>query len=188
MFTSVTLRAALTFLGDLLTERGQSHAVVVIGGGSLLLLGMGSRPTKDLDIVARVTGEQYEIAEPLPSALADAIVDTARALNLDEHWLNAGPSDLLRFGLPSGFESRVTTQAFGGLTLKLASRYDQVHFKLYAAVDQGPNSKHFSDLKKLAPTNEELSSAAAWCITHDVSDGFREMMNQTLAAFGASRV
>ena len=36
-------------VGDLLTDRREPMEVVAIGGGSLLLLGLIKRPTRDLD-------------------------------------------------------------------------------------------------------------------------------------------
>ncbi len=70
----------------------------------------------------------------------------------------------------------------GGLTLHVASRFDQVHFKLYATVDQGPRSKHFNDLEQLAPSPEELDAAARWCREHDPSPGFEHQLGQALDA------
>ncbi len=72
-------------------------------------------------------------------------------------------------GLPEGFQDRLNPIYFGGLTLYCASRFDQICFKLYASVDQGPYSKHFEDLKLLKPTQQELEKAGIWCKTHDVS-------------------
>lgn len=64
------------------------------------------------------------------------------------------------------------TKYYQGLTIHLAGRFDQICFKLYAAVDQGPDSKHFADLKYLQPRESEIEEAKHWCITHDVSQGF----------------
>lgn len=59
------------------------------------------------------------------------------------------------------------------LIVHLADRFDQICFKLYPTVDQGPSSKYFADLKLLKPTVIELEEAKLWCITHDVSETFR---------------
>ena len=99
-------------------------------------------------------------------------------------WLNAGPTDLLDFGLPPGFADRVETRRYDALTLRLASRLDQICQKLYAAVDQGPRSKHFEDVVRLAPSDDELLFAARWSITRDPSEGFRADLVRALALFG----
>ena len=66
------------------------------------------------------------------------------------------------------------------LTVHFASRIDQIHFKLYAMVDQGAG-KHEADLRALAPTTAELLEAARWTRTHDPSEGFREELVAALA-------
>jgi hypothetical protein len=49
-------------------------------------------------------------------------------------------------------------------------------------VDQGPNSKHFDDLKRLQPTPEELKMAATWSQTQDVSEEFSRCLAEALNA------
>ncbi len=186
MFSSKSLEEALQTLGEVLADGGQHAELVVIGGGSLLLSQLLERPTKDLDVVALVIAGQYRRAQPFPDFLAAAVRDFAEATGLAPNWLNPGPTDLLDFGLPVGFEQRATVRRFGRLTLHVASREDQICFKLYASVDQGPQSKHTADLKKLRPTPEELRWAAAWCRTQDPSDGFAQQLELALRAFGVS--
>ena len=97
---------------------------------------------------------------------------------------NTGPADLLDFGLPEGFIDRLETHSYGDyLAVYFASRFDQIHFKFYAAVDQGPG-KHSEDLEALAPTREELLRAARWARTHDPSPGFERELRRALAHFG----
>lgn len=66
----------------------------------------------------------------------------------------------------------------------LLGRRDLIALKLYAAVDQGPDSKHVTDLRALGPTSEELLAAARWTRMHDPSEGFRTHLVQALAYFG----
>lgn len=139
----------------------------------LLLTGLIARSTADLDVVARIEDSGPVHASPLPAELLEAITDVARTLNLPDDWLNPGPAALLDLGLPPGFSDRVEIRQYGSLELHVADRFDQVHFKLYAAVDQSPHSKHFADLRALEPTREELHAAAAWTRTHDPSRAFR---------------
>jgi hypothetical protein len=185
-FTAVTLEEAVATLGDVLTDRGEAAELVAIGGGSLLLLKLIDRPTKDLDLVAVVRKGQLIRAEPLPAFLLSAVRDVAAAMNLAENWLNAGPADLLDWGLPSGFETRLETRHFGSLTLHLAGRFDQICFKLYASVDQGPETKHVPDLMRLAPMPAELARAAAWCVTQDPSEGFAQQLRQAVQQLGGT--
>lgn len=180
------LERALAFLGQLLAERALSYEIVVGGAGGLVLLGLLQRPTRDLDVLALVSGGRYVKAKPLPQPLSEAVRDSAQALGLANDWLNAGPADLLDFGLPAGFEERVTTRRFGGLTVHAAGRFDQICMKVYASVDQGPRSRHFADLKRLEPSATELLEAGRWARSHDPSDGFRSSLLQMLEALGVS--
>src|SRR3990172_4893167 len=64
-FEPGSLREALTVLGEILNDRGLAHDIVVVGGGALLLSGHIDRPTKDLDVVARVENDKWTLAEPI---------------------------------------------------------------------------------------------------------------------------
>jgi len=183
-FSPESLEDALEILGEVLADRGDEVEFVAIGGGSLLLLGLIERPTKDLDVVAIVDAGRYVSANPLPAFLLSAVRDVAAVTGLRDDWLNGGPTSLLDLGLPHGFQERLTTRRFGACVVHLAGRKDQIFFKLYASVDQGPGSKHAFDLVKLRPSASELVEAAAWCRTHDPSDGFAQQLKLALHAFG----
>jgi hypothetical protein len=172
MFEADNLRVALDTLGTLLVDRGLAYEIVVVGGGGLLLLGLIRRPTKDLDALALVENGEYVLAKPLPDALVEAIADVAAVQGLDDTWLNPGPTNQLKQGLPEGFSERTTRHVFGGLVVNLANRVDQIHLKLYAAVDNDPKSKHVQDLIDLAPTGDELRVAAAWVKQQDAGAEF----------------
>lgn len=175
-------------LGEQLAARGEHVELVVIGGSGLLALGLISRATRDVDVVALLSGRALANPRPLPSGLIEASDQVARDFGLPEDWLNAAPADLLDFGLPDGFVDRLERREYGkALTVHLASRFDQIHFKLYATVDQGPG-KHEADLRALEPTRDELLAAARWTRTHDPSEGFREQLVAVLAYFGVEDV
>lgn len=98
---------------------------------------------------------------PFPDVLIQARDIVARDFNLPETWLNAAPADLLDFGLPRGFVERLERRDFGSaLAVHFASRFDQIHFKLYAMVDQG-SGKHESDLRAMAPDCRRAHSSGA---------------------------
>ena len=181
---TIHLEEALSALGEVLEARGTPFELVIVGGGALSLLGLISRPTKDLDVVAVIVDDRYTSAEPLPHLLSRARDDVAAALGIPRDWLNAGPTSLLDFGLPSGFNDRLITRRYGGLIVHLTGRVDQIFLKFYAAVDRGPRSKHVADLRRLSPTAEELRLAARWARSHDPSEGFLAMSRQALAYFG----
>lgn len=180
------LERALQTLGEALAVRGLRFDVAVVGGAALLLMGLGSRITKDVDVVALVEDDQLVAVSSLPAPLAQAAHDVAADLGLPAGWLNAGPASLVRLGLPDGFLARSRTIHYGGLTVRVAARQDQIYFKLYAAVDQGPASKHLADLQALEPSDKELLSAATWCRSHDPSPGFVQMLEATLKHLGVS--
>lgn len=50
-----------------------------------------------------------------------------------------------------------------------------------------PKSKHAVDLAKPKPSPKELTEAAAWCKTHDPSEGFAEQLELALQALGGER-
>ena len=176
----------LAALGEQLAAAQERFEIVVIGGSGLLALGEVERATRDVDIVALRSDSELRKPVPLPEALRAARDRVARDFSLPKDWLNTGPADLLDFGLPTGFIDRLETWSYGKyLTVHFASRLDQIHFKLYAAVDQGPG-KHSEDLEALAPTYEELLQAARWARTHDPSPGFEQELRRALAHFGVA--
>lgn len=178
------LDEALSTLGALLEERGKAIGVLIIGGGSLLLLGVVERPTADVDVVGFSSAAGYSRADVLPEFLTMAVREVGEALGLGDSWFNTGPAGLTEFGLPPGLEGRVAVRTYGGLEVHLPAREDLVYFKLYAAVDQGERSKHFADLRSLSPTPTQLLNAAKWTRTHDPSPGFLGELLRILSLLG----
>ena len=179
------LDTALRALGELLEARALHYEVVLIGGGNLILRGLVTRPTtKDLDLLGEWTADGIKPMRPMPKPLRIAVVDVARTYGLASDWLNLGPESLLDLGLPDGFLGRLERRDFGGIVAWLADRVDMVCFKLYAAVDQGPRSRHLQDLRELRPDRDELLAAARWSVTHDPSPGYRLLLVDTLRHLG----
>ncbi len=56
------------------------------------------------------------------------------------------------------------------------------------ASDQGPQSRHFTDLKALHPSKRDLTEAARWARTHDPSEGFRGELHGLLRSMGLADV
>jgi len=157
---------------------GQPLTVTICGGAGLMILGLVDRTTKDIDLV-----------EPhhLPAEFEEASRIVSREYGLPDNWINQGPKELAEMGLPPGFHERATVKKYGKrFIVRLTSRLDQIFFKMYAAVDRG--GYHADDLKKLEPTDAELTEAARWCMTHDVSDGFKEILKDMLEKLGYGKV
>ena len=174
----------LRALGEQLATQNERFTIAVVGGSALLALGLTSRATRDVDVLAIVDGDELTSAQPLPAALVGAAQTVARDFGLSKDWLNPGPTSLLDLGLPEGFFERAQHRHYGpGLEVLFASRVDQIHLKLYATVDQGAG-KHLKDLQALAPTERELLDAASWSQTHDPSDGYRSVLARVLNYFG----
>jgi hypothetical protein len=179
------LETALRALGELLEARELHYEVVLIGGGNLILRGRVTRPTtKDLDLLGEWTADGIKPMRPMPEPLRTAVVDVGRTYGLASDWVNLGPESLLDLGLPAGLLGRLERHDYGGIVTWLADRVDMVCFKLYAAVDQGPRSRHLQDLAELRPSRDELLAAARWTVTHDPSPGYRSLLVDRLRQLG----
>lgn len=185
---------ALRLLSSRLALAGApAYNLVVCGGTALVATELVMRVTRDVDIVAMVDADGNLIdPAPLPTPLIAAAQEIAEDLDLPDNWLNNGPSSgkggLFRLGLPDDLLERLTWKTFGdNLNVGFIGRYDQIHFKLYAAVDQ-MGSYHATDLQSLEPTEEELLAAANWSRSHDPSEGYLQSLKWFLEKFGYERV
>lgn len=185
MLDEDSVERALEMLGSLLEQRGLEYEIVVVGGSALLLMGIIRRPTKDLDVLAVVRHGEYITAQPLPEELEQAVRDVAGGLGLAPDWLNGGPTALIQSGLPEGFRNRVDTRSYRTLVVHIGSRVDHIFLKLYAAASYWPHEeKHANDLRRLAPSREELLVAARWARSQDVSLPFAGQLANMLTALG----
>ena len=100
-----------------------------------------SRSTSDVDVLCAAQVEakgkvRLLAGTTLPAKLEELIAEVGRDLGLSEEWLNFGPAPLMEFGLPEGLETRLKRISYGPcLALHLIGRLDQIHLKLYAAMD-----------------------------------------------------
>jgi hypothetical protein len=189
-----TLAAILAALAAELEASGAERLhLVVCGGAALNALGLIERPTLDVDVVALIEAHAgapttLTPADPMPAALVAAAARVASNFDLPDHWLNPGPTELLRFGLTAGFEGRLVRRRYGRvLDVSFLGRFDLVCLKLYALADTGPG-KHEQDLRALAPSAGELEEAARWCRGHDPSPGFLACIRNALLSLGANDV
>lgn len=105
--TTERLKDALGLLSQLLeAENAEPEHLVIIGGSALIALDLVTRSTRDVDIMAYVDPEKGLVdPRPMSEALQRAARKVAMELGLEGKWLNTGPADQLRTGLPEGFLS-----------------------------------------------------------------------------------
>ena len=157
--------------------------LVICGGTALSALGLVMRTTRDMDVLGSVSetenGVTIQSIKKFPEWLVEAAERVGRDFDLPEKWLNLGPASQVESGLPDGVEKRLVKKVYGQyLTVYFISRIDQIHFKLYAAVDQ--DGYHEQDLFALKPTEREMEVAAKWVVTQDVSEVFRALLKDFL--------
>ena len=152
-----------------------SIEIVVCGGSALNVLDLNERVTRDIDVLAFVSndGERPQlVAAYFDERFSEAAEKVARDFRLPKDWINNGPTEQVKSGLPAGLYERLETRVYGdNLTAHFTSRFDLIHLKLYAAVDRAGD--HLEDLIKLEPGTFGIESAAARCLTQDVSPAFK---------------
>jgi len=179
---------ALRKVGDLLRFSRREHALTIVGGAALNLMGIVTRTTTDVDVIAmadpievasRGAATLREAPAPWPEELRRAIAEVARDLGLDAGWLNNGPTRQVQTGLPPGLADRVRWRQYGALWVGIPAREDLLALKLFAAVDRsGPRGVDTMDLLALAPTTSELAQAKAWVLTQDASPIFADTLEK----------
>jgi len=158
-------------------------SIVVCGGSALFALNLIKRTTKDVDVLGQIDEEKKKntiiYMEKFPDWFELSAKTVAKDFNLPEDWINLGPSDQVKSGLPERLFERLTKKVYGKyLSVFFISRIDQIFFKLYASIDRG--GYHVDDLFALNPTNEELFNACKWVLTQDVSEGFKLLLKDFL--------
>ena len=157
----------LEALGAILeSESAESLDIMVCGGMALILQGLIDRRTRDIDSMALVVMEDgaYVLKKPLVrKPVKDAIGRVATVYGITRHWLSFQARTLLDDGLPEGIIERAKVRQYGEkLTVRLISRYDQVHLKLKAAISrEGPDA---GDITEMGATEKEITAAAEWCL------------------------
>lgn len=150
----MNINESLVLLNSYLAKKKIKRSFIICGGASLLLQGIISRVTRDIDI----------IAPPIDKMLEEAALSVANDLGLDPHWLNCGPETISK-DLTIGWQERVIEVFLASnLTVFSLSRSDLIFSKFWAPCDR---QKDKDDLILLKPTIEELEIAVNHTITRD---------------------
>nr|WP_201327832.1 hypothetical protein [Thermotomaculum hydrothermale] len=124
----------------------------------------------------------------MPEFFTDLINEVSQTLGLPENWINDQAFSLNSGILPEGIEDRLIKRSYGeNLIVYFLDKKDQIFFKLYATIDQGPG-KHYQDLMELKPSEEELFQASLWCIKQDPSPEFKNILKDFLRKIGYGKI
>lgn len=178
------LEELFSALGAHLKDRGVEIAIVVVGGASLASNRLVDRTTKDVDVIARadLTTEPVALspASPLPEEFHEATAIVARDFSLPKDWLNTVIESQWKAGLPSNILHNIRWETYSTLTIGFVSREALIPLKLFASLDQGPNSKHWRDLIALNPTSTEVDEAAEWVRRQDAGIEFSQFVEEAV--------
>ncbi len=164
------LSLALQLLGEILAEDQSASVWLVVGGGSALLAQrLGSRPTKDVDVMALREWEGNVVsAYPLPDAVKAAASRVAGELRLQPDWIN-GAASLHGFDLsllPPFFWLDLDTREYGrNLKISFIGRQGLILLKIGAALDRDQR-RDVEDLLCLRPTRGEMEDSLRWVLRH----------------------
>ncbi len=171
-------------VGAYLAHEGESEAIVVVGGTTLIARGIVLRVTQDVDVIARALPQDDGLVlvpvEPWPSPLVDSVSQVARDFALPADWLNTVIGVQWEMGFPPHFESDIDWRTYSALTVGFVGRRGLIPLKLFAAVDQGPDSIHWQDLLALRPTLTEIDMAADWVKGQDAGTAFQSFVDQAV--------
>lgn len=157
---------------DHLVRLGLRFEAVVIGGSALMLMGVMSRATKGVDV----------LAPELPEAITHAAREFAReqrnaGRDLADDWLNNGPIQLGDV-LPMGWRQRVVPLFQGqALNFTVLGRDDLLKSKLFALADRAVD---IEDCIALAPSAEELAACLPWLEAQDGNEQWPAHVLDTL--------
>ncbi len=149
---SVDIKKALSLLDKELVMKKFNVELIICGGAALILMGIVSRETVDVDVITKL----------IPDAVLEAAKVVAKKLKYPEDWLNNKASPILD-RLPVNWEDHLITVFTGkAVTIKSISRQDLISAKLHAAVDR--KAADYDDILDLNPTVLELDRARDYCL------------------------
>ena len=152
----LNIKQTLDYLNLYLHKKGLHRTFIICGGASLILQGITTRGTQDIDVV----GPEIDVA------LKEASVYVADQLGLNPQWLNADPRGLAQDMAP-GWEKRIfEVYKSTGLIIYSISREDMIFTKFYAYCDRQKDLQNLIDLKV---TSKEIDRAAKLTIQKDVN-------------------
>jgi len=152
----------------------QPQHLVICGGAALRALGLVSRVTRDVDILAargEVDGE-VRPAWPLSDEIREAAAEVAVELSLPDHWLSAATSLLIGAleTLPPEIWSGLHEVSYGSrLRVSYVGRAGLLHLK-FRAVAGRDESRDVDDILAMSPSAVECRRAIRWLEAQEMLD------------------
>ena len=167
--------------------------VAVCGGTALIAVGLVARATEDVDIIALLRVNQVNVEvladKNLPADVERLVAEIGIELDIQKDWFNFHASPLIAFGFPPNMTTRLIRKSYGAcLIVYFINRFDQVHFKMYAAMDPKDGTRHLSDLLDLKPKEHEVRAAVSWLLGREASPEFKAALCQVLERIGYERI
>lgn len=158
----------LRALGTALEQQGAEPVdIVVCGGMALILQGIVDRRTRDIDALGLVVEENGVLVLRKPFMGPDfqaAVERIGTVYGEGKHWLSFAARILHDTKLPDDLIERAEMRRYGTrLKVRLCSRYDMIHLKMWGAVNRG--ARDIEDLVEIRTTEAEAGAAAAWCLS-----------------------
>jgi len=165
------MKAVLEKFDTFLLQRKLMYETTVVGGAALVVMGVVTRGTQDVDC----------LTPSIPLQIANAAKEFAKIEKLEEDWFNNGPATLAD-ELPEGWQGR-RIPLFRGKALVLITlgRLDLLRAKIYALLDR---AKDLDDCLALKPRPDELKTCYPWLRERDGNELWPEHVRKTLLMIG----
>jgi hypothetical protein len=125
----------------------------------------------------------------LPPEVEKLVAEIGTEVGIRPDWFNFEAGPLIEFGFPDGMITRLVKKAYGVcLTVYFISRFDQVHFKMLAAMSPEDGTRHLGDLLDLSPRENEVEAAVAWLLRRKTSPEFKAALRGLLDRIGYERI
>ena len=157
---SIDLQRALSLLDSELSKKKVNCQITICGGAALILMGVVSRETIDIDIVSK----------EIPIEILEAAKIVAKKLNYPLGWLNNKVSPIVE-RLPADWQDHLIVVYTGkAITITSISRQDLINSKLHAAIER--RTVDYADLIGLKPIVSELEIASQYALNQASNENY----------------
>jgi hypothetical protein len=159
---------------EFLSIKKEEFKAVLIGSGAMNILGLLQTRTVDLDILDPKIPPHI-----LQRAVEFRKLKLSQGVELQEKWINNGPSSLLNH-LPKDWSSRLQPLYSGkAITFVTLGRQELLMDKLWGYCDFRTADKLV--IVNLRPTGKELKTASDWVKKQEANPGWPKHVDQCVA-------